>query len=132
MLCKLEFEKAYDHLNWKFLLYLLEKCGFGEKWRDCIAYCILMVQFSILINGSSSDLFSSSRGLRQGDPLSLLLFGVVMEVLSRMMTTTMDMRLLYGSSVRSRNNEELLVPHLLFTDDTLIFCEANSEKLRHL
>jgi hypothetical protein len=31
VLCKLDIEKAYNHVNWEFLLYLLRKCGFGEK-----------------------------------------------------------------------------------------------------
>ena len=31
VLCKLDMEKAYDHVNWNFLLYLLKKCGFGER-----------------------------------------------------------------------------------------------------
>jgi hypothetical protein len=31
-LCKLDMEKAYDHVDWNFLLYLLRRCGFGEKW----------------------------------------------------------------------------------------------------
>ena len=33
VLCKLDLEKAYDHVNWKFLLYLLQRCGFSAKWR---------------------------------------------------------------------------------------------------
>jgi hypothetical protein len=33
VLYKLDLEKAYDHVNWGFLLYLLRRCGFGEKWR---------------------------------------------------------------------------------------------------
>ena len=33
VLCKLDLEKAYDHVNWKFLLYLLRRCGFSAKWR---------------------------------------------------------------------------------------------------
>ena len=47
--------------------------------------CISIVKFSILINRSPSDFFGSSGGIRQGDPLSLLLFDVVMEALSHML-----------------------------------------------
>jgi hypothetical protein len=34
VLCKLDLEKAYDHVNWDFLLYLLKRCNFGERWQD--------------------------------------------------------------------------------------------------
>ena len=79
------------------------------------------MRFSILVNGTPSGFFSSSRGLRQGDPLSPLLFVVVMEALSRMLTATMDHGLLIGFSVGFQNLEVLAVSHLLFADDTLIF-----------
>ena len=85
MLCKLEIEKAYNHVNWEFLMFLLQQCGFSEKWRRWIKCCISTVKFSILINGCPSDFFGSSRGLRQGDPLSPFLFDIVMEALSRML-----------------------------------------------
>ena len=85
VICKLDIEKAYDHVNWEALLDLLKRMGFGEKWCRWIRTCISTVQFSILINGSLADFFGSSRGLRQGDPLSPMLFLVMMEVLSRMM-----------------------------------------------
>ena len=83
VLCKLDVEKAYDHVNWDFLMYMLQCYGFFDKWRKWIWYCISTVKFSILINGSPSDFFGSSRGIRQGDPLSSLLFDVIMEALSR-------------------------------------------------
>jgi hypothetical protein len=75
---------------------------------------------------------SSSRGLRQGDPLSPLLFVLVMEVLSRMLSATVESRRLSGFSVGSKYQEDMLVSHLLFADDTLIFCEPNAEQFRDL
>lgn len=68
------------------------------------------------------------RGLRQGDPLSPLLFVVVTEALSRMLIATLDQSNLTGFSVGSRESEALVVNHLLFADDTLFFvvCKKNS------
>jgi hypothetical protein len=43
VLGKFDLEKVHDHVNWAFLLYLLKRCGFGEKWRDWIAHCITIV-----------------------------------------------------------------------------------------
>ena len=37
VICKLDLEKAYDHVNWKFLLYMLKRCGFQDKWRSWIS-----------------------------------------------------------------------------------------------
>jgi hypothetical protein len=64
VLCKLDMEKAYEHINWEFLLYLLKRCGFGEKWCSWIAHCVLLVHFFILINDSSSPFLGRSRGVR--------------------------------------------------------------------
>jgi hypothetical protein len=77
-------------MNWEFLLYLLKRNGFGEKWRAWIAQCISTVRFFILVNGVPFGLFASSRGLRQGDSLVPLLFVVVMEVQSKMISATVD------------------------------------------
>jgi hypothetical protein len=79
MVCRLGIEKPYNHVNWE--LYLLRRCGFA--FLDSALY--FFDAFFCLVNGNPSSFFSSSRGLRQGDPLSPLLFVIVMEALSRML-----------------------------------------------
>jgi hypothetical protein len=46
LVCKLDMEKAYDHVNWNFLLYLIRRSGFGEKWCYWIEHCISIVRLS--------------------------------------------------------------------------------------
>jgi hypothetical protein len=105
LLCKLDMEKSYDHVNWDFLLYLLSRCRFGLKWCSWIAFCISSAFFSVLINGSPAGFFNSSRGLRQGDPLSPFLFVIVMEAFSRMAKASVDHSLFSGFAVGARGSE---------------------------
>lgn len=52
-MCKLDIEKAYNHVNWDFLIRILEleQMGFGAKWLKQIDFCIKTVRFSIFVNG---------------------------------------------------------------------------------
>ena len=127
VLCKLDIEKAYDQINRSFLLDVLIKTGFGSKWIAWINWCISMVSFSVLVNGSPSGYFRSSRGLRQGDPLSPYLFVLGMEVFSTLIDGVAVGGFLTGYKVRGRYGEDLKITHLLFADDTLVFCQDSTE-----
>ena len=129
MVCKLDIEKAYDHVNWDALFYLLDRMGFGVKCRGWIKACISTVRFSIIVNGSSVGFFGSFCGLRQGDLLSPLLFLLTMEVLSRILKKTKDCGLLRGFHVGPSNSIGVCISHLLFADDTILFCDASRDQL---
>jgi hypothetical protein len=118
--------------NWSFLLYLLDRCGFSLKWRRWIHYCISTVRFSVLINGCPEGFFGSSRGLRQGDSLSPLLFVIIMEALSRMINKAVEGGVLSSFQVGSRDQSMVQVSHLVFADDTLIFSDANPAHIFNL
>nr|KYP47550.1 Transposon TX1 uncharacterized [Cajanus cajan] len=82
---KVDFEKAYDTVNWGFLLYMLQRLGFNCKWRQWIMECLVSAKVSVLVNRSPTEEFTTQRGLRQGDPLAPFLFLVVAEGMSGMM-----------------------------------------------
>jgi len=91
----------------------------------------LLPPFVVLINGSPSQFFSASRGLHQGDPISPLLFLLVMKVFTRMLEVATSAYLLSGFSV-GRGNATTTVSHLLFADDTIIFCDNACEQVLNL
>ena len=79
------------------------------------------------------DFFGSSTGLRQGDPLSPLLFAIVMEALSRLLDGAVLVGNISGFTVGTRSNTPPpMVTHLLFADDTLIFCDASASQVEYL
>ena len=81
----------------------------------------------MLVNGSPVGFFGSSRGLRQGDPLSPLLFLLIMEVLSWILKKTEDGGLIQGFHVGPINSIGVRISHLLFADDTILFYDASRE-----
>jgi hypothetical protein len=85
MALKLDMEKAFDSMEWEFLLRILSQLGFHPTWINWIKQCISTSSFSILLDGAPFGNFVPSRGLRQGDPLSPFLFILGSEMLSRLL-----------------------------------------------
>nr|GEV11277.1 hypothetical protein [Tanacetum cinerariifolium] len=91
---KVDFEKAFDSVSWKYLDFILDSLGFGSKWRSWIKACLYSSRASILINGTPTFEFSIKRGLRQRDPLSPFLFILVMEGLHCAMSNAVNFGLI--------------------------------------
>jgi hypothetical protein len=85
LMFKVDFERAYDTVNWNFLDYMLGRMGFADGWRRWIRACVFQSTMSVLVNGSPTGDFTVCKGLRQGDPLSPFLFLIVAEGLTGLM-----------------------------------------------
>ena len=89
--------------------------------------------FILLINRTSAGFFQSTRVLRQGDPLSPYLFVLGMNILSRLINKIVEGNFLCGCKIEGRGEEEELeLSHLLYADDTLLFCKNNPDHLAHM
>jgi hypothetical protein len=121
LILKLNLQKAYDFVNWDFLRLILIQGGFGVSVTNWIMSCVNLAPFVVLVNGKATNFFKSGRGLRQGCPLSPLLFILVMESLSFLIKSRQRDGSLTGIEV-SRLTKIL---HLLFVDDILILTRAS-------
>ena len=78
IILKLDYEKAYDRVNWDFLFEIL-------SWIDWIRHLVIGGYVGVNLNGEESSFFKPGKGLRQGDPISPLLFNLVGDVLTKML-----------------------------------------------
>ncbi|EOY13890.1 Uncharacterized protein TCM_032610 [Theobroma cacao] len=82
---KVDFEKAFDSIAWDFLYHTMRLMGFRDKWCKWVMAYVSTTTISILVNGTLTREIHMGKGLRQGGPLSLLLFNLVVEVFSALM-----------------------------------------------
>jgi hypothetical protein len=126
---KTDMAKAYDRLEWKFIRATLEAMNFSHTMVNTIMKCVSTVSFSILINGNPTTTFFPQRGLRQGDPLSPYLFILCADVFSALISRAQSLKLIHGIKIAPRAPE---ITHLLFADDSLLFCRANEEEANQI
>eukprot|EP00253_Pinus_taeda_P008500 PITA_08500 len=121
LLLKIDLSKAFDRVSWLYLKMILIHTGFPLPLINWIMACITSPTYSILINGSASHFFHSERGLRQGCPLSPLLFLLVIEALSRLLISAQQEGTIRGLKI----SDICYLTHLLFVDDILILLDGS-------
>eukprot|EP00253_Pinus_taeda_P015021 PITA_15021 len=107
---------------------MLTHLGFKLEFINWIMGCVTSVSFAVLINGAASSFFKGQRGLRQGCPLSPLLFLLVAEGLSRLIPEAKRTGMIKGLEVAAN----LFITHLLFVDDILLFTNGNLDEVKEL
>ncbi|XP_057803087.1 uncharacterized protein LOC131018376 [Salvia miltiorrhiza] len=132
MACKIDIKKAFDTMNWDFILKVFRVLGFHERFIQWISIIFSSARISILYNGHLSGYFACTRGVRQGDPLSPIIFGIAEDMLSHLILNCVAARRLTPMSFC----RSMLFPtHLLYADDILIFCKAsirNAKTIKHI
>ena len=110
--------KAYDRMLWLFILKTLRKFGFVERVVDMVWGLLSNNWYSLVINGQVEGFFNSTRGVKQGDPLSPCLFIISAEVLSRGLN---DLAMKKKTIAFSKPLRCPTISHLAFADDMVIF-----------
>ncbi|XP_048319507.2 uncharacterized protein LOC125418867 [Ziziphus jujuba] len=122
---KVDMQKAYDRVDWVMISRILILFGFSDKVAKLVLNCISSISMELLLNGSIFDKIPMERGLWQGDPLSPFLFILMAKLLSRMLFKWEIDRKITGMKFGCSSPS---VTHLLFGDDVIIFCGANTEE----
>ncbi|KAJ1701600.1 hypothetical protein LUZ63_001379 [Rhynchospora breviuscula] len=126
-LLKLDFQKAFDSVSWHFLFEVLNHRGFPPLYISWLQTLFSSSTSSVVVNECTGTPFPHKRGLRQGDPLSLFLFLLAADVLSKMLQSA-------SSSIPFGICQKLPQPFIIlqYADDTLLFSTAKGTAIQVL
>jgi hypothetical protein len=127
LLIKLDISKAFDSVRWDYLLSVLEWRGFPARWREWIASLLTSSMSRVILNGSPLDSIHHGRGLRQGDPLSPLLFILAIDPLHRILQVATERGLLSKLKGRAASFRVSM-----YADDAVIFLKPTIRDVDNL
>lgn len=107
----------------------MRKLGFNDQLISLLMFCVKSVSYSILVNGEPKGVIHPTRGIRQGDPLSPFLFLLCAEGLNGLILQVAHQADMHGFSLSKRSTK---LTHLLFADDSLLFCKSTSEECQKI
>uniref|UniRef100_A0A8R7VB34 Reverse transcriptase domain-containing protein n=1 Tax=Triticum urartu TaxID=4572 RepID=A0A8R7VB34_TRIUA len=122
---KIDLAKAFDRLEWSFIVSALARKGLHGHFINLIHACISSPTFSVLINGQPSHKFKSFRGIRQGCPMSPYLFVIAINELSVALNEALAAHHLQGISL---GPDCPSIHSLLFADDLLVCGQATMQE----
>ncbi|KAK4381921.1 putative mitochondrial protein [Sesamum angolense] len=126
---KVDIQKAYDSVEWDFLLEVLRLFNFPPRFVGWIEQCVSTASFSVSLNGAIYGFFKGRRGLRQGDPMSPYLFVLVMEIWNSLLRYRVQNAAHFQYHWKCK---ELGILNLCFADDVLLFCKAHTPSIQVL
>jgi hypothetical protein len=122
---KLDITKAFDRVSWPYLIGIMEHLGFGQRWRNLISALWCSASSSIILNGKPGRRVLHCRGVRQGDPLSPMLFLLAMEPLHMLFKKAQQANLL-----DKLNPVCDAFRVALYADDAAVFIKPNVVELK--
>jgi len=125
VIVKLDFSKAFDTVEHSAIIEMLSHLGFPSRWINWVKMILSTGSSSVLLNGVPSKVFNCKRGVRQGDPLSPLLFVLAAEILQYIINGLKDKGVLKLPILQPGTD----LPIVQYVDDTLLIMQADARQL---